>query len=142
MRQSVSWFVVGLLVPASFAVTVVDAMAHQDLAIGDVNVTAHLEPDDSPRAGEPSLTWFHLTRSDGETISLSDCACDLVVYDSQNQVIAHPQLSESEVEGHERPITTNITFPNPGNYQLVFTGQPVAEKFAPFEITVPVTVRP
>lgn len=142
MYSFISRFVAGLLVPASFVVSIAAVNAHEDLSIGNVDVTTHLEPDDSPYAGEPSFTWFHLTRTDGEAIALSDCTCELTVYDSQNQVIARPPLSETDVDGHERPITTHITFPNPGSYELVFTGQPVAGKFEPFEIIVPVTVRP
>jgi len=143
MRQAISWVVAGLLFPTSLLINSSSAIAHQHRMIGDVQATVHLEPDDSPYAGESSFTWFHFTDTNGETIPLADCTCNLVVYDSQNQPIANPQLSESDVEGHERPITTNITFPSAGTYQLVFTGEPKQENaFEPFELTVSVTVRP
>jgi len=140
--QSISWLIAGLFATASLTISSTIVTAHENLTIGDVEVTSHLEPDDSPYAGEPSFTWFHLTRSDGESIALADCSCRLVVYNSQNEAIFYPQLTETEVEGHERPITTTITFPNSGNYRLVLTGQPIAGRFEPFEITIPVTVRP
>jgi hypothetical protein len=142
MRQSISLFVAGLLVPASLLINSSNAIAHQHLTVGTIQATVHLDPDDSPHATIPSLTWFHLSHPDGETIPLSNCNCNLVVYDAQNQPIAHPQLSETEVEGHEKPISTSITFPTPGTYQLVFTGEPKGDDFQPFELTVPVTVRP
>lgn len=143
MRHSIALAVAGLIVPVGFLIGSSTATAHQHMMVGDVQATVHLEPDDSPYAGQPSFTWVHLSDANGDTIPLVDCACSLVVYDSQNQPIANPQLSESEVEGHESPMTTNITFPDAGTYQLVFTGQPKAENaFEPFELTVPITVRP
>lgn len=142
MRQSISLFIASLLVPASLLTASSNAIAHQDVTVGTVEVTVHLEPDDSPYAKIPSLTWFHLSHPDGETIPLSNCNCNLVVYNAQNQPIAQPQLSETEVEGHEQPISTNITFPTPGTYQLVLTGEAKGDDFQPFELTVPVTVRP
>lgn len=117
-------------------------IAHQHLLTANVRATVHLEPNDSPFAGEPSFTWIHLTKPNGETISLADCTCNLTVYNTRNQPIAQPPLAESEVEGHERPITTNLTFPSSGLYQLVLTGHPKREgEFEPFKLTVSVTVR-
>lgn len=142
MRHSIAWLVAGLFVPASLVISSTNMAAHEYLTINDVKVTSHLEPDDSPYAGEPSFTWFHLTRSDGESVSLADCRCNLIVYNSQDQVIFYPQLTEADVEGHERPMTTTVTFPSSGNYRLVLTGQSVTGSFEPFEITIPVTVRP
>lgn len=150
MRQAISSFAAGLLIPAGLMLASPAAIAHQSTSLGGVKATVHLEPDDSPYAGQPSLTWFHFVRPDGETVSLSDCNCRLVVYDSQNQPIAQPQLGEAPVEehgqghgqGHIQPITTSIVFPTPGTYQLVFTAESRAKAFEPFEMTVPVTVRP
>lgn len=142
MRQSISLFIASLLIPASLFINSSTAIAHQDLTVGTVEVTIHLEPDDSPYAKIPSLTWFHLSHPNGETIPLSNCNCKLVIYDAQNQPIAQPQLSEAEVEGHEQPISTSITFPTSGTYQLVLTGESKGDDFQPFELTVPVTVRP
>jgi len=119
-----------------------DMIAHQHLAVGDLQATVHLQPDDSPHAGQPSPTWIHLIRSDGETVSLADCNCNLVVYDSQNRPIARPQLTEMSIPGHEQPMGTSITFPMSGSYRLVFAGQSRSEAFKPFELEIPVTVRP
>jgi hypothetical protein len=147
MRQFVPWFAAKWIAAAVFvpfygAVNLSAAIAHQDMMSGNVKATVHLVPDDSPFAGEASQTWIDLTRVDGEQIPLVDCNCNLMVYDSQNQLIAQPQLTETTVEGHGRPMSTNITFPSAGTYQLVFTAQPTSNQFEPFELKIPVTVRP
>jgi hypothetical protein len=142
MHQYIPLLAAIFLVPASLLIDTPNLVAHQDLSTGDVKAVVHLVPDDSPQAGQPSLTWFQLMRADGQTVPLSDCNCSLVVYDSQDQAIARPQLAETAVEGHESPISTNITFPNAGQYELVFTGESNSSAFKPFELKVPVTVRP
>lgn len=156
MFQSLSTIVIGLVAPASFLMPspVVNPnparvpaqpllMAHQDVRDGSINGRLHLNPNDSPFAGQPSLTWFHLYSGD-DAITLANCNCSLLVYNPQNQQIAKPELSETEMEGHrERPITANITFPEAGIYQVVLTGQPKEEgEFQPFRIAVPIVVRP
>jgi hypothetical protein len=143
MRKSIPLLAFGLLVLASsFVVSNLKATAHQEMAAGDVQATVHLDPNDSPHANTPSLTWFHLSHPDGKSIPLENCTCNLVVYDAQSKAIAYPQLAETEVEGHERPISTTIIFPTPGMYQLVLTGEPKGDDFEPFKLAVPVTVRP
>lgn len=118
-------------------------IAHQNVKDGEVSGRIHLDPDDSPFAGQPSFSWFHLYSPDG-AITLANCNCSLLIYDSQNRQIAKPELSETEMEGHdERPMTASITFPGAGVYQVVLTGQPKEEgEFQSFEIAVPITVRP
>lgn len=142
MSQVTSWMAVSLLISTSVGLNAPAAIAHQDLTVSDVRATIHLQPDDSPYAGEPSFTWFHLTTADAETIPLANCDCKLAVYNAENRLVSFPPLEESEVEGHEQPITTTITFPEAGRYQLVLTGESVNNQFAPFELTVPVEVRP
>ena len=77
------------------------AIAHQDYTAGAVTAMVHLEPNDSPQAGKPTSTWFHLMGAHEQTIRLADCTCNLTVYDSQKQAIANPALSETTVAGHE-----------------------------------------
>jgi hypothetical protein len=142
MHQYIPLLAATFLVPASLLIDIPNLVAHQDLAVGDVKATVHLVPNDSPQAGQPSPTWIHLMRADGETVPLTDCNCNLVVYDAQDRPIERPQLAESTAEGHEQLMGTSITFPTAGSYQLVFAGQSRSEGFSPFEIKVPVTVRP
>jgi hypothetical protein len=139
--SSLTWLLTGLTIPIVLFPPPPEAIAHQQLNLEAVQIMTHLEPDDSPIVAQPSPTWFHLKRPNGETIPLSDCTCRLVVYDDQSRPIAQPPLSEAAIEGHDRPIRTVITFPNAGNYQLILTGESKSEGFAPFEVTIPVTVR-
>jgi hypothetical protein len=141
MRRFILWFTTGLLAAIFLFCGSPTAIAHQDYTAGAVTAMVHLEPDDSPQAGKPSPTWIHLVRGDEQTIGLSDCACNLTVYDSQQQAIANPELSETTVAGHDRPLSASITFPSAGDYQLVLTGQSKSNQFEPFELDVPVKVR-
>ncbi|MBI4783907.1 MAG: hypothetical protein HY785_21695 [Oscillatoriophycideae cyanobacterium NC_groundwater_1537_Pr4_S-0.65um_50_18] len=142
MHKYLSLLVSIVLVPAHIFMDMPHAIAHQPLALEDVQATVHLEPDDSPYAEQPSPTWIHLMRSDGETVPLADCNCNVVVYDSLNQAIARPSLAAVSAEGHEQLMGTSITFPKAGDYRLVFAGQSRSEAFQPFELEIPVTVRP
>jgi hypothetical protein len=121
-------------------------IAHQSRNISDVEVMIHLEPDDFPYAGKPTQTWFMLTRRNGEMIAPSSCNCRIAAYDSRNQAIARQlPLSTMAIEGHKKDhqaLQTNITFPKPGSYKVVVSGQAKDESFAPFEFSVPVNVRP
>lgn len=154
MLQLFSPIAVGLLAPVSFLVhssTVNPAsltpsrplpIAHQDVSDGTIRGRIHHDPNDSPFARQPGLTWFHLYSED-DAITLTNCNFSLLIYNSQNQQIAKPELSETEMEGHrERPITASVTFPEAGIYQVVLTGQPKeAGKFQSSRIAAPIVDR-
>ena len=119
--------------------------AHEVEVSGDVGGTMHIEPDDSPRAGTASLTWFALNRRGGAPLQLADCNCSLAVYampHSPNAApIQQPALSALSIEGRSGVPSANITFPHPGAYEIILKGQPNAAKaFSPFELRFPVTV--
>ena len=142
MRRFILWFAAGLLATVSLLISSPAAIAHQDYTAEAVIAMVHLEPNDSPQAGKPTPTWIHLERaSDEQTIRLADCTCNLMVYDSQKQAIANPELSETTVAGHDHPLSASITFPSAGDYQLVLTGESKSNQVEPFEINVPVKVR-
>ncbi len=141
--------VIGLAVCGFMLVSMVDTplTAHQKMMTdGDVGAMIHLDPDDSPYAKKPTLTWFMLMRRSGNMISGSNCDCRVAAYDSRNRAIAHHlPISLMPLEGHQKEhevIRTMITFPKPGRYTVILTGQSKDESFAPFELKFPVTVRP
>ncbi|WP_416673290.1 hypothetical protein [Egbenema bharatensis] len=104
-----------------------------------ISVMIHLDPDDTPHAGHASETWFMLMQSDGSVISPSDCDCGARVYDTQGEMVFHHlPLSSTWVNGYEA-IGTSITFPTPGAYTVVLSGESVNNSFEPFEIEFPVT---
>jgi len=121
------------------------ALAHQVEVQDDVGATLHIEPSDTPRAGEDVLAWFALTRKGGQTIPLADCDCTLVVSSqferSQAAPTLEPVLIAVEAEGYEGIPGATLTFPTVGAYTLIISGTPKqANDFTPFELSFDVTV--
>lgn len=134
----------GLLGAATIAVS--PLAAHQQQNTTDLDVMIHLDPDDSPYAQKPSLTWFMLMRKNGDMVSPAACNCRAIIYDSRNQVIdRNLALSTMSIPGHKKEhqgLRTMITFPKPGKYKVVFSGQAKDNSFKSFNLAFPVTVRP
>jgi hypothetical protein len=108
-------------------------------ASSTISVMIHLDPDDTPHAGHPSATWFMLMQPDGSVIPPSDCNCGARVYDAEGEMVFHHlPFSSTWVNGYEA-IGTSITFPTPGAYTIVLSGESTNASFEPFEIEFPVT---
>ncbi len=128
-----------------FAFVVAPASAHKVQIAEDVGSTLHIEPNDNPKAGEPSLAWFALTRKGGKVIPLRECNCKLAVY-SQNGTqdtspVRSPPLKAMSAEGYQGIPGADIVFPKPGAYQVQLSGTPASgAKFKPFSLTYTVTV--
>jgi hypothetical protein len=125
--------------------TSLPSQAHQVEVSNEVGGTLHIEPNDSPRAGTASLTWFALNRRGGQPIRLADCNCSLSLYAQPRRAsdtpIQRPPLRSANVEGRSGVPSATITFPWAGSYELVLKGQPnAAGAFAPFELRFSVTV--
>lgn len=118
------------------------AIAHQVKTSADIGGTVHIEPNDTPKAGEPAVAWFALTQRGGAPVPLSDCQCQLAVYSgAQEGAIATPSLVPLSIEGYDNIPSATVTFPAVGQYELVITGRPATEgAFQPFELRFPVTV--
>ncbi|MGB7249679.1 MAG: hypothetical protein WBC73_12135 [Phormidesmis sp.] len=135
--------------------------AHQVKVTPDVGATLHIEPNDTPRAGEEALAWFALTRSGGRPIALSECDCELAIYQQQDQPslsettastdsqtpdsqiapVLTPALSPITTEGYEGIPGASFTFPAVGIYSLVLSGAPKqADSFDDFTLAFDVTV--
>ncbi|MBE9190108.1 hypothetical protein IQ230_06975 [Gloeocapsopsis crepidinum LEGE 06123] len=135
---------------SSFAVVVSLAIAspvfaHKVQTAADVGATLHIEPNDNPRAGESSLTWFALTRKGGQIIPLAECDCKLAVYSesSSSQPLLEPPLKSISAERFQNIPAAEIVFPQSGAYRLQFTGSPkVAGSFQAFELSYDVNVAP
>lgn len=109
----------------------------------DVGATLHIEPTDTPRAGNSALAWFALTHRGGETIPLADCDCQLAIFaDFQPDTpVLEPELKPVDAEGYQDIPGADIVFPQVGAYELVLSGTPQTEAdFAPFELSYDVTV--
>ncbi|MBD2245601.1 hypothetical protein [Nostoc sp. FACHB-888] len=119
--------------------------AHKVEVAGDVGGTLHIEPNDNPRAGEPSLAWFALTRRGGRVIPLSQCNCQLAVYAQPYAAgeppLLEPQLEPVAAERYQGIPGAEVVFPKPGIYQLQLNGKPLSgARFKPFEFKFEVTV--
>jgi hypothetical protein len=117
------------------------ASAHQTQISDGVGGTHHIEPNDTPRAGEPSQAWFGLTQAGGTSIGLGDCDCALTLYDAAGTAIAQPTLKAISVEGLTDVPAAEVTFPQIGAYVLSLIGAPKGEaEFSSFRLDFPVTV--
>ncbi|WP_200892259.1 hypothetical protein [Aliterella atlantica] len=121
--------------------------AHETERTGNVGATLHIEPDDSPRAGETALTWFALTQRGGKIIPLEQCNCQLALYPKPHQEgtapLQQPQLKAVSVSRYENIPGADITFPAAGAYELELTGAPKAgANFPAFKLEFDVNVAP
>ncbi|WP_066426476.1 hypothetical protein [Anabaena sp. 4-3] len=121
------------------------AAAHKIEIAGDVGGTLHIEPNDTPRAGEAAQAWFALTRKGGKSIPLTQCDCQLAVYAEPHipgePALIEPSLTPVNAERYQGIPGADITFPKPGIYQLQLTGKPKAgANFQPFDLKFEVTV--
>ncbi len=141
-----SWIGVSLfLLTMIQAINLQPSLAHTVEISGEVGGTLHIEPNDSPQAGQPNLTWFALTRRGGQPIPLSECNCTLAVYQEprrqDDSPIQQPRLNATTVEGKSGVPSATVTFPQAGSYELVLQGRPItAGTFTPFELKFSVTV--
>ena len=121
------------------------AIAHKVEVVGEVGATLHIEPNDTPRAGEEVLAWFALTQRGGQVIAEADSRCDLVIYaqprPSNAAPILTPALTAVDAEGYQDIPGARVTFPNVGAYTLLLSCMPEqAGDFDPFELDFEVTV--
>lgn len=119
--------------------------AHQVEISGEVGGTVHLEPNDTPSAGEPSQAWFALVKQGGTAIPLEECDCQLAVYAQPYKAgdapLQQPALQPISQESYTNIPGAEITFPQVGAYVLVMQGKPKAgATFQPFELQFDVTV--
>lgn len=121
------------------------AYAHKVQIAEEVGGTLHIEPNDTPRAGELALTWFALTRKGGQVIPLAQCNCQLSIYNSTStagsQPLLTPSLKAVSAERYQGIPGAEINFPQPGVYQLQLSGTAISgANFKPFELKFEVTV--
>lgn len=121
------------------------ASAHNVKTTADVGGTLHIQPNDNPRAGEPSQVWIALTRKGGKVIPLKECSCQLAVYaephSPKEPALLEPPLQAITAERYKGIPGSEITFPKPGAYLLQLSGKPASgESFQPFKLKFEVTV--
>ncbi|OLT59856.1 hypothetical protein [Moorena bouillonii] len=123
-------------------------ISHNIKTSADVGATFHIEPNHNPRAREPALAWFALTRQGGQLIPLEQCDCQLAVYSKSSSElgsspILEPSLKAISAEKYQGIPGADLVFPKAGVYELVLSGTPKSgDSFKPFEIKYDVTVTP
>ncbi len=133
-----------IFILAAIAVTQLQSsFAHKVEISEDVGATLHIEPNDNPKAGEPSQVWFALTREGGKVIPLNKCDCKLSIFSEikSSQVILQPPLKPLSTEGYKNIPSAEVTFPKIGRYNLEITGKPIGgDDFKPFELNFKITI--
>jgi hypothetical protein len=120
-------------------------LAHNVKTSGNVAATFHIEPSHNPKAGEPSLAWFALTKQGGELVPLADCNCQLKVYaasDPQKTPVVQAQLRSINAEQYQGIPGAEVVFPDAGIYKLEISGTAKdGASFQPFTLAYEVTVQ-
>ena len=124
----------------------IPVVAHNVEISNEVAATFHIEPNHNPQAGKPTQAWFALTRRGGASIPLSQCNCDLKVYfvprQNDQQPVLDPDLFALDVEKYQDIPGAEITFPQPGAYELEISGTAKDDSFSPFKLAYTVNVIP
>ncbi len=120
------------------------AQAHKTQVSGDVAGIWHVEPNHSPKAGEPAQVWIALTQPGGKVIPLSACECRLTVYASRavgDTPLLEPDLQAIAAEHYQGIPGATVIFPAVGQYVLQLIGAPKGDaSFQPFALDYTVTV--
>lgn len=121
------------------------AVAHTTQISGDIAGTWHIEPNHSPKAGEPAQVWIALTKAGGELVPLDQCDCHLKVYSNSSSPtetpLLEPILQPVTSEQYQAIPGAEVIFPQVGLYELTLNGTPKAgATFKPFELRYSVTV--
>jgi hypothetical protein len=113
--------------------------AHKVEVAGDIAGLWHVEPNHSPKAGEPAQVWIALTQKGGAIVPLEQCDCALAIYsvprtESETPVL-EPPLEAISAEQYQGIPGAEVVFPEAGEYELQLSGAPqLGEDFQPFEL--------
>lgn len=148
-RSKVSNRIVRSLLPSvavcfSISLLGIPANAHKTEVSGNVAGTWHVEPNHSPKAGQPAQVWVALTQQGGKIIPLAECDCQLKIYQTSGakiKPVLKPSLQATSVENYQGIPGATVTFPQVGEYQLKLTGRPkTGANFQAFDLNYTVTV--
>jgi hypothetical protein len=114
--------------------------AHKVEVSGNVAGLWHIEPNHSPKSGEPAQVWIALTQEGGAIVPLEQCDCKLTVYSapySEGETpVLEPTLEAISVEQYQGIPGAEVVFPEAGEYELRLNGAPQAgADFQPFELS-------
>lgn len=121
------------------------ATAHNVEVSGDVAGTWHVEPNHTPKAGEPARAWVVLTRKGGQILPLEQANCQMTVYSQprkgDDSPVIQPAVKAISAEKYQGIPGVDIVFPNTGLYQLQLSCTPKTQgNFQPFQLKYDVAV--
>jgi len=129
-----------LLTPSLLLGTEAPAIAHKVEVSGDIAGLWHIEPNHSPKSGEPAQVWIALTQEGGAIVPLEQCDCKLTVYSAPytegETPVLEPTLEAISAEQYQGIPGAEVVFPEAGEYELRLNGAPqVGADFQPFELS-------
>lgn len=111
-----------------------NSLAHETEADNGISAVMHLDPQDTPVAGEVSTIYFDLKDSSNK-FNLESCDC-YVVISSDNQEIARLMLTEEAGD-----LKTQFVFPFKNLYSVSLQGSPKeGSEFKTFDLNYDVQV--
>ncbi|MBD2056923.1 hypothetical protein H6F88_13015 [Oculatella sp. FACHB-28] len=115
-------------------------LAHKVEVSGNVAGLWHIEPNHSPKSGEPAQVWVALTQEGGAIVPLEQCACKLTIYSAPytegETPVLEPTLEAISAEQYQGIPGAEVIFPEAGEYELRLNGTPQSgEDFQPFELS-------
>jgi hypothetical protein len=115
-------------------------LAHKVEVSGNIAGLWHIEPNHSPKSGEPAQVWIALTQEGGAIVPLEQCDCKLTVYSApytEGEIpVLEPTLKAISAEQYQGIPGAEVIFPEAGEYKLRLNGAPQAgADFQPFELS-------
>ena len=111
-----------------------NSLAHEVEADNGISAVVHIDPRDTPVAGEVSTIYFNL-KDPSNNFNLESCDCSVVI-SSNNQEVARLVLTE-EADS----LRTQFVFPTKNLYSVSLRGLPKTEaKFKAFDLKYNVQV--
>lgn len=129
-----------LLTTSLFLWAEAPVFAHKVEVSGDIAALWHIEPNHSPKSGEPAQVWIALTQKGGAIVPLEQCDCTLTVYSvprtEDEPPVLEPPLEAISAEQYQGIPGAEVVFPEAGEYELQLSGAPQAgADFQPFELS-------
>lgn len=115
-------------------------LAHKVEVSGNIAGLWHIEPNHSPKSGEPAQVWIALTQEGGAIVPLEQCDCKLAIYSvprtEGETPVLEPPLEAISAEQYQGIPGAEVIFPETGEYELQLSGVPQAgANFQPFELS-------
>ncbi len=119
-----------LLFLAIFVASVISipsiSYAHELRTSGSIHVLLHVSPNDEPVTNHPSQLNFHILDDEGK-FKGANCDCAVKVTLNETVLLNSPvNVGAFDYLGFNQAGIVPFVFPSVGNYQVNFSGKPIA----------------